>query len=278
MNLALMLLIASGICYALSFVFSLLSFGLIFKGLREHFRRPAFFLLRVGFLAATFYFAAEAVEHGYFLPVASFSQALAFLSWALAFVYLVLLSSVKTDSFSLVLSPLLTVFVSLAIVTAHLPVKTVPMTGNVYFVMHIASAFFAYAAFSLSFVASVLYLIGHHQLKSKQLSHSSQKMPSLEELEKLVYQSMVWGLLLLILAIGVGLIWSKTVYGHIWVSDAKTISTVLTGIVYGALIYLHYVSSFHGKRGVSLSVLAFLILLLSFVGPRFVQSSHHFVQ
>lgn len=278
MNLALLLLVASGVCYAGSFLFSLLSFGLILEKPREGFHRLAFFLLRLGFLAATFYFAAEAVEHGYFLPVANFSQALAFLAWAIAFVYLVLLSSVKTDSFSLVLSPVLAICVLFAIFTAHFPVKSIPVASNVYFVMHIATAFFAYAAFALSFVASVLYLICHHQLKSKHWGHFSQKMLSLEELEKLVYQPMVWGFILLVLAIIVGFFWSKSEYGQIGIRDPKIIATAFTALVYGVLIYLHYVSAFHGKRGVNFSICAFFILLLSFVGPRFIQSSHYFVQ
>ena len=54
-------------------------------------------------------------------------------------------------------------------------------------------------------------------LKSKNAGTFYHKLPSLEELEKLIYQPMIWGASLLGLAVVIGLVWSKAAMasGHV---------------------------------------------------------------
>ena len=82
MEVSTALLTFSGILYGVAFILHLLSFMEVRGG--SH--RFAFGLMRLGFLVATFYLAAEAIEQGFFLPVSNFSQAMAFFAWSLALV------------------------------------------------------------------------------------------------------------------------------------------------------------------------------------------------
>ena len=182
MNLSMGILLVSGSAYALAFLFHLLSF----LGVKDEGHRPAFALMRVGFLLSTFYFAAQAVEQGFFLPVVNLSQALAFFAWSLAFVYLVLLAKAQSDSFGLVLTPVFLLLIASAILTFHVQRQPTPMPSNPFFTVHIVSAFFAYASFTISFAAGLFYLIQHHELKSKHAGNFYHKLPSLEDLEKLI--------------------------------------------------------------------------------------------
>lgn len=277
MNLSLLLLFLSGLFFFAAFLFHLLSFFEI----RQGGHRPAFGLMRIGFLIGTFYFGAEAVERGFFLPVTNLSQAMAFFSWSLAFVYLVLLARVQSDSFGLILTPILFFLIAAAGLTheseAARP-SVLPRLLNPYFIVHIVSAFFAYASFAISFAAGILYLIQHHELKSKHAGKFYHKLPSLEELEKLIYQPMLWGAPLLLAAVGIGFMWSKSAYGEYWIFDPKTIATAVTALVYLAILYLHYVSAQRGKQAVMLSLAAFVLVLFSFVGMRFIPGSHNFLQ
>ena len=278
MKLSLTLLTLSGVCYSIAFFYHLLSFW----GVREDGYRPASAFMRIGFLIGTFYFAAEAIEHGFFLPVANFSQAAAFFAWSLAFVYLVLLVRIQSESFGLILTPILLFLMGSAAWSAARtggPAESVlPTLLNPYFTVHIASAFFAYASFAISFAAAVLYLMQHHELKAKHAGKFYHKLPSLEELERLIYQPILWGAPLLLAAVAIGVVWSKSAYGHYWLQDPKTLATAATAFVYLAILYLHYVSAQRGKQPVVLSVIAFMLVLFSFVGMRFVQGSHNFLQ
>lgn len=273
MNLTRILLLISGSCYGVAFLLHLFSFS----GKFESGRSAAFFLLRLGFFVGTFHLASEAVEHDFFLPVAGISQSMAFLAWAIAFVYLVLLVRIQSESFGLVLSPILLVLISAACVTFKAESQVPARLLNPYFAVHIAGAFFAYASFTLSFAAGLLYLIQCRELKVKHTGRLYHKLPSLEELEKLIYQPILWGVPLLVAAVAIGLVWAKSVYGEFWLFDPKTLAIGLTLGLYGVILYLHYISSMRGKRVVVLSLVAFVFVLFSFVGTRFIDGSHNFL-
>ncbi len=274
MNLSLTFLLLSGAAYFVGFVFHLLSF----MGIREKGDRPGFFGMRIGFLLSTFYFTTQAMEQGFFLPVMNLSQALAFFAWSLAFVYLVLLVKAQSDSFGLILTPMLLLMMAASLLSFHLKTKSLPLPANPFFAVHIVSAFFAYASFTISFAAGILYLIQHHELKARHAGTFYHKLPSLEELEKLVYQPMSWGACLLLAAVGIGFMWSKSAYGEYWIFDPKTIATSVIALLYFAIVYLRSAASLRGKQIALLSLAAFVLVLFNFVGTRFIHGSHNFLQ
>ena len=84
MSLAFVILGAGCVSYGAAFLLHVLSFAEIWKGGR----RAGSVMLQAGFLLGTLYFLSQGFQSGYFLPVVNMSAALAFFSWALAFVYL----------------------------------------------------------------------------------------------------------------------------------------------------------------------------------------------
>lgn len=273
MKISLILLQLASVLYTIAFVFHLVSF----YGDRKPWHRTAFALMRIGFLLSTLYFLAEAGAHEYFLPVSGFSQAMAFFAWSLAFVYLVLLGRAQVESFGLILTPILMLFTEIACLTFYLPDYAIPGSLSPFFIVHIVAAFFAYACFSLSFAAAVLYLIQQHQLKRKQVGQFYYRLMSLERLDRLIYTPMIWGSVLLPLAIAVGLFWSKSVFGVFWIHEPKTILSLMTTAVYLILLGLRFAGSLQGKRMVVFSLAAFGLVLFSFVGSRFFAGSHNFI-
>lgn len=272
MNLSLILLSLSGIFYGASFTAHLFSFS-------GHLERdtPAVTFMRLGFLFGTFYFAVESIQNGFFLPVVNLAGALAFFAWSLAFVYLVLLARIQSESFGLVLTPILSLLIAAAYFKdLNGPHAALPGAGllNPYFIVHIISAFFAYASFAISFAAGILYLIQHHQLKTRSAGAFYHKLPSLEELERLIYQPLLWGTPLLFAATAIGFLWSKSAFGEYWILDPKTIATAIAVFFYFMILCLRFVTPVRGKQVAVLSLLAFVFVLFSFVGTRFISGSH----
>ncbi len=274
MNLSFVILSVSGIAYGAAFALHLFSFC----GEHEKGHRVAWDLMRVGFLVSTFYFIAESVEQGYFLPVSSLSQALSYFAWSLAFVYLILLARIQTESFGLILTPVLLLLLVASGWTFDLPRQPLTHLQSPFFTVHIATAFFAYASFTISFAAGVLYLIQHHELKSKHAGRFYQKLPSLESLEKLIYQPMIWGAVLLVTAVAIGFAWSKAAFGEYWISDPKTVATAVTVCVYFVILVMRSAGPLRGKQVAQLSLAAFVLMLFSFIGTRFIESSHNYFQ
>lgn len=262
MTLPVAILISAAFLYLTAFVFHLAAFW----GFSERINRWAFMFMRVGFLIHTFFFFSETKAEGLMIPVSTFGQVMAFFSWALAFVYLVLLARIQSESFGIILAPLLALFLGIGLLNFEAERVILPSPMNPYFILHLGSAFFAYASFTLSFAAAVLYLIQHYELKRKKGGPFYQRLPSLEALEGLIYQPMAWGVFLLFLTINVGFLWSKSAFGTYWLWEPKTLITLGIAVFYLVLVFVHYGSISRGKRMVVASLMGFVFIFLSFFG------------
>lgn len=275
MTLSVSILGLAGALYLSAFFFHLIAF--LSEG--ERLNRWAIALVRVGFLVHTFFFFSETRTEGLVIPVSSFGQIMAFFSWALAFVYLVLLSRIQSESFGLILAPILALFVGAGLLKLDGGNVALPSPLSPYFILHLGTAFFAYASLTLSFVAGLLYLIQHHELKRKRGGTFYHRLPSLEALENLIYQPMGWGVFLLFIAIGIGFLWSKSAFGTFWLWEPKTVTTLGIGGFYSILLYLHYVLAARGKRVVVMSLLAFALVFFNFFGMNlFTKGFHQLLQ
>ena len=232
----------------------------------------AFFMMRLGFVLASVYLSIEALQYGFKFPILNFSHVLAFFSWALAFLFFIPLARLKARSFGLILAPALFLLNSAAI--WHAPDPAYSMNVKIYFVLHIVFAFFAYASLMLSFTAALLYLIQHHELKRRRAGTFYHHLPNLEVLDQLTYQPMIFGIVLLICAVAVGMLWSHDAYGQVWMNDPKTFLTFITIGLYGFLISLRFGTAMRNSRIALLSLLVFCFLIGSFIGGRYLTGKH----
>ena len=256
--------------YAISFLLHLQNF----LKKESKFLNPNLFF-EIGFLLHTFLIFAEAKEIQFFLPVTTFREVLIFFSWSLAFVFVVLLRRLRQETFGIVLIPFLLSFLAVALITED--GKAIPTTyfNDHYFLVHILSAFFAYASFTLSFVAAILYLIQSRLIKSKQLGNFYHKLPPLNELEKFIFYAVIWGLVLLGIGILSGILWAKTSVKTFSILEPKTISAVLTWAAYGLIFCLYRLSVIRGRRSVVAVSLTFGLVLFTFIGTSLFQTSLH---
>ncbi len=272
MDLSFFILVSSGIAFAFSFLIHLYS-------LRESVLdgdKVALTLTRVGFLLTTFYFAVQALGFGRILPLLTASQAAVFFAWCVGFVYLVFLTRPQNISFGLVLNPVLLFLVAVACFfyghTQMLEGLRAAQTHadlRPFFVLHIVSAYFAYASFTISFAASILFLIQQKQLKHKRGGHIYHKLPSIVELEALIFQPILWGVPLLFISVVIGFFWAQSVFGSFWLLEPKTFVTGITLLVYLGILYLRRFLILQGRQTAWLSLLAFTFVVAGFVATRF---------
>jgi HemX protein len=279
MSLAFVILGACCMSYGVAFLLHVLSFTEIWK----RGRRAGSVMMQAGFLLGTFFFLSQGFQSGYFLPVVNMSAALAFFAWALVFVYLVLLGKARTESFGFFLSLLLCILMTGSVAsfgrghTIQAMVRAHPYLLNPTFVLHVVSAFFAYANFAISFIASVLYLIECHELKKKNPSNFYYKLPSLERLERLVCLPLSWGTPLLLFATATGLVWAKHALGSFLLLDPKTIVTFVVLGCYLLILYRHWVAAVRGKEAARLSIIAFMVIVVGFIETVFLFGKHNFL-
>lgn len=269
MRAAYISLVVEGFFYLLAAVF----YGLAFFRGNARLERHAFFLIRVGFLAASIYLGLEAFSYGFAFPILNFSHVIAFFSWALAFLYLIPLQRIQAQSFGFILAPVLFILSFVAVLHANDP--TYRLQVSIYFALHIIFAFLAYAALTLSFAAAILYLIQHRELKKRNPGAFYHRLPNLETLDSLFYIPMIIGLILLAGAVIVGLFWAKETYGQFWMNDPKTWLTLMTLVLYGALVFLRFGAQTRKSRLALMGLLIFVFMIVSFAGGRQFSKGNH---
>jgi ABC-type uncharacterized transport system permease subunit len=138
---------------------------------------------------------------------------------------------------------------------------SVPKTPVV--VVHVALALAGYCALSLSAAFSVMYLAKYRQLKARRWGLIVDRLPSLDQLERLGYRSIHFGLgfLLVGLVTGQWLLFQET--GHLVWADAKILVSVLACALYSLTILTRQRLAIQGKRFALISLIGFAIVLFS---------------
>lgn len=133
-------------------------------------------------------------------------------------------------------------------------------------VVHLSCAWLSYAAFLTAFVAGTLFLIQEHQLKHKQMGFWFHRLPSLETLDRLNFQAIGAGWALLTMGMVLGVSQARDRLGSWWTGDAKEVLTVALWATYLLLWLVRLRSTLRGRRVALLSVIGFVLVVVSLVG------------
>ena len=144
------------------------------------------------------------------------------------------------------------------------------------FPIHTTLLIFAYAAFFIVFMASVMYLLQERELKLKTFSAIFHRLPSLSTVNELATYAGTFGLTLLTLGIVTGMYWSSTRSGQLWHNDPKEIFALLTWMLYFVLTVYRSTASWHGRRAAWLGVVGFALVLSTFFGAPLLGGYHVF--
>ena len=233
------------------------------------------FLIHTLLIFAQTFSVSRSLPSALHLPVTTLGEASGFFAWSLAFVYLILLRQLKTETFGLILAPILVLFLIPSFFPFQANEAFFRHFHNGYFLLHILSAFFGYASFALSFIAAASYLALDRALKRKASSHFYQKFSPLDDLECLIFRTIFFGVFLLGVAILSGALWTRSAYGTFILKEPKSFASLLTWTVYLVIIFLHEVLLMKGRRVVLMSLGAFVLVLFTFLGTSFFQTGLH---
>ncbi len=91
-------------------------------------------------------------------------------------------------------------------------------------------------------------------------------LPSLAQLDVLIYRIVAVGLPLLTLGIITGAWWAKEAWGAYWQNDPKETAALTSWIVYAIYMHLHTRSDWRGVRCAWVSVLGFATIIFCYLG------------
>src|ERR1700728_2303160 len=126
---------------------------------------------------------------------------------------------------------------SLGFISAGAPTVRAPARGPL-FAFHVTLNTWAYAAFALSFVLSLVYLVQDQLLRSRRLGAAFWRFPALDVLDRMARSSVYVGLIALVAGVAMGLIWQHRLSGGYALGDPKVVVTVAILGVYLAYLWL----------------------------------------
>ena len=152
---------------------------LAFINKRRALQRVSELAIGVGFILHTVALAADWVIDGHY-PLFYVRETLSFLAWTLVASYLLLLYQYRARPLGTLMLPLVSLLVFIATVTRSTPevaTSQVSIRDTWLFPVHTTLLFFAYAAFFVVFVASVMYLLQERSLKLKSFGAIFHRLP-----------------------------------------------------------------------------------------------------
>jgi cytochrome c-type biogenesis protein CcsB len=266
------LLLAVLAAYLIAAIHSILAF----VNKRRALQRVAEWSIGAGFVLHTAALIADWVIDGHY-PLFNVRETLSFLAWALVVVYAVLVYRYRTPAIGAFTMPLISVLTFVALIVQPEPQGTPQAFSSTWlFPIHTTLLIFAYAAFFVVFMASVMYLLQERELRLKTFSAIFHRLPSLATVNELATTAAALGLTLLTLGIATGMIWSSSRDGRIWHNDPKEIFAFLTWLLYFLLIIYRTTSGWRGNRAAWLGVAGFGLVLCTFFGARLLGGYHVF--
>ncbi len=265
------LLLAVLAAYVIAAIHSILAF----VNKRRALQRVAVWSMATGFVIHTAALVTDWVIDGHY-PLFNLTETLSFLAWALVAAYALVLYKYRTEAVGVFTMPLISIMTFIALIVRTRPQNTPAGFSTTLFPIHTTIFMFAYAAFFVVFMASVMYLLQERELKLKTFSAIFHRLPSLTTVNELATTSAALGLTLLTLGIVTGMIWSSARDGRIWHNDPKEIFTVITWLLYLFLMIYRSTANWRGRRAAWLGVIGFALVLCTFLGARLLGGYHVF--
>ncbi len=140
---------------------------------------------------------------------------------------------------------------------------------------HVFTALLGYSGFTISAVYGFLYLILYKDIKLNKFGLVFNRLPNLEILEKLSFYSAIIGFVLLTIAMTIGVIWLPKAFPDFSYSDPKLISSLTVWLLYGIGILSKVLGKWRGKKVVVLSIIGFVMAIMSTMISNFLANSFH---
>ena len=134
--------------------------------------------------------------------------------------------------------------------------------------LHAWCALLAYAVLAIAAVLAVLLWIQEHALRQRSFHGWMRALPPLTELELLLFRTITAGFVLLTAALLSGMLFVHDLLGqHL---AHKTLLSVLSWLVFGALLWGRWRRGWRGMTAVRWTLVAMGLLMLAFFGSQFV--------
>jgi ABC-type uncharacterized transport system permease subunit len=136
--------------------------------------------------------------------------------------------------------------------------------------VHFLAAMLAYSLFTLSALHAVFMSLVERKLHHREFDSHWSSLPPILAMETLLFRVIAVAFSLLTVALGSGLLFSEAIFGKPLTLDHKTLFAFAAWGIFAALLVGRKTYGWRGRIALRWTLAGFLILLLAYIGSRFV--------
>lgn len=198
----------------------------------------------------------------------SFSFALSLMMWLAVLIYWLESFMARMEGMQPMVLPLAT---TCALLPVFFPqVHVVAHASATGFKLHFLAAMLAYSLLTLSALHAIFMGFSENALHKRQMKRSLASLPPLLTMESLLFRMLLLGFILLTLTVGSGLLFSEELFGKPLSLDHKTLFAFASWGIFATLLVGRHAWGWRGKRALRWTLAGFSLLILAYVGSRFV--------
>jgi cytochrome c-type biogenesis protein CcsB len=221
----------------------------------------------------------ESYQLGYgHAPLSNLYESLVFGAWTIMLVYLPL--EWRSKQQTLGVFPSFIAFLCMAYASFSPEIGSeiqplLPALKSNWLIAHVVTCFLGYAAFAVAFGISIFYLLKSAYVGNPHPRGIFAFLPDLRHLDEFNYQMILFGFLWLSVGIITGSVWANQAWGAYWSWDPKETWSLITWLVYAALLHARSMKGWRGKRVAWLSLFGFGCVIFTYFGVNFLLSGLH---
>lgn len=198
----------------------------------------------------------------------SFSFALSLMLWLAVLIYWLESFRSRMDGLQPMVLPLAAAG---ALAPALFPqLRVVAHAGAWGFQLHFLTAMLAYSLFTLSALHAVFMGFAERKLHQRAMTRGLSSLPPILTMEALLFRMISVAFALLTITLLSGLMFSEAIFGRAMVLDHKTLFAFVSWGIFAALLAGRRVYGWRGRVALRWTLAGFLVLLLAYIGSRFV--------
>lgn len=158
-----------------------------------------------------------------------------------------------------------------AFLPALLPAtRALPNTELPVFQVHLMIALLAYSLLTIASLHVLLMALIENRLHGGAMPAALQQLPALLTMETLLFRIIFAGFVLLTLTLATGIVYSEELFGKAMRFNHKTVFGIISWLIFAALLGGRRLYGWRGRIAVRWTLTGFLMLVLAYVGSKFV--------
>ena len=211
-------------------------------------------------------------------PLSNLYESLIFFSWTIVLLYLIIEWRIKSRNLGAFVIPFAFFSIAYASFSPNVNARIqplIPALQSNWLISHVITCFFGYAALTIACGLGFMYLLKGLE-KGEKPRLFFRLLPGREIVDELTYHSVVIGFIFLTLGIITGSVWAYSAWGSYWSWDPKETWSLITWLIYAAMLHSRFVHGWRGKRMAIMSIIGFASVLFTYFGVNFLPGLHSY--